>query len=194
MTDNRPASDIDDERVSQAYHALAVEESPASVDRQILDAARMTNTGPGSGRRFERWLRPVTVAATIGLSLAVILEFSETTEGPVYGVTPTEESAALPSNVFEEAGNQAAAEIERLGTGMSSSSSTSVQEPSQVSGPRVDESTRLPDDAGCEADQRATPSLWWACIEDLEQRGLTSVAEQELQALLRTYPGITRPE
>lgn len=67
-----------DPRVSRAYRDLAKETSPPELDEKILKlAAGNVPTRYGLARG---WLRPVAWAATIGLSLALVLEVSQYTE------------------------------------------------------------------------------------------------------------------
>jgi len=72
MTNDR---DNHDPGVSEAYRRLATEETPADLDERVLAmAAREARTRYGLARA---WMRPVAWAATIGLSLAFVLEMSQ---------------------------------------------------------------------------------------------------------------------
>ena len=82
--------------------------------------------------------------------------------------------------------------IRRLGE-EATTSSTETQMP-QTAMPVAEPASRLPEDARCSESQRSDTSSWWRCIEDLEQRGLTTAAEAELQALLAAHPGFSVPE
>ena len=70
-----------DTRVSEAYRALATETTPPELDETILRMA--ASNGPTRYALVRRWLRPVAWAATIGLSLAFILEISRYQDIPV---------------------------------------------------------------------------------------------------------------
>jgi hypothetical protein len=64
-----------DPRVSEAYSDLATERTPPELDRKVLSmAAAGTRSRYGLARA---WVRPVAWAATIGLSLAFVLEMSQ---------------------------------------------------------------------------------------------------------------------
>lgn len=64
----------DDRRLAAAYRDLARERTPAGLDEAVLRmAAREARTPYGLART---WTRPVAWAATIGLSLALVLELS----------------------------------------------------------------------------------------------------------------------
>ena len=181
--------DLRDPLVTETYRDVAVERTPEALDRVILDTAgRQARSSKVSPWRFAGY-RPVALVATIGLSLALVLELSRMTalDTPPLGDDPT-----VPADIFEAAGQQTAAEIERLGTGMSPSvPPASMEAPAIVtdSGPSL-----LPAEEQCSEDDRKTASLWWACIEALEQRGSTASAERELRALLQAYPAFSIPQ
>jgi hypothetical protein len=181
--------DLRDVRVTETYRDVAVERTPEALDRAILDkASRQARSSRASPWRFAGY-RPVALAATIGLSLALVLELSRMT---ALDIPALDDAPAVPANIFEAAGEQTAAEIDRLRTGM-----TPPAPPAPMEAPAVvtdTEPTLLPAEAQCSEDDRATPSQWWACIEDLEQRGLTASAERELRALLQTYPTFAIPQ
>ena len=68
-------SNHNDPRVSEAYKGLATEMTPPELDRKILAmAAGKSRSRYGVARA---WVRPVAWAATIGLSLAIVLEISQ---------------------------------------------------------------------------------------------------------------------
>lgn len=68
-------SNDNDLRVSEAYQGLATETTPPELDRKILAMA----AGKSRYGRARAWIRPVAWAATIGLSLAIVLEISQLT-------------------------------------------------------------------------------------------------------------------
>ena len=70
-----------DTRVSEAYRALATETTPPELDDTILKMA--ASNVPTRYALIRGWLRPVAWAATIGLSLAFILEISRYQDIPV---------------------------------------------------------------------------------------------------------------
>lgn len=68
-------SNDNDPRVSETYRAMATETTPPNLDERVLSMAADTRrTGFGVSRA---WFRPVAWAATIGLSLAFVLEMSQ---------------------------------------------------------------------------------------------------------------------
>jgi hypothetical protein len=67
-----------DPQVSDQYEALANEKTPAHLDRAILrEAARAVRADNRKGS-FGAWFRPVAFMAMVGLSLAIILDLSDT--------------------------------------------------------------------------------------------------------------------
>ena len=79
MRDNsRPDKDgIVDAELSAIYQATANTRSPRDSDDRILQlAARQAESAKG-GPFLTAWLRPLTFAATVGLSIALLLEVSE---------------------------------------------------------------------------------------------------------------------
>jgi hypothetical protein len=67
-----------DELVTETYSELGVEKAPEKLNQSIL---RMASHGgkqsPARGVLFAAWMKPVAWAATIGLSLAIVLELSQ---------------------------------------------------------------------------------------------------------------------
>ena len=70
MSDKR-----DNERVSKAYRDIASERPAAHLDARILQDARAAATPRYAHLRT--WTRPLAWAATIGLSLAIVLQVTE---------------------------------------------------------------------------------------------------------------------
>ncbi len=75
MTNERDKADMD-ARVSETYRELSAPRVPDHLNQRILRMA--ANQGPGMANSlFKTWIKPVTVAATIALSLAIVLELTE---------------------------------------------------------------------------------------------------------------------
>jgi hypothetical protein len=74
-------SDKNDRRVSEIYRELASEKTSRKLDDKILEMA-----GSNARTRYglvRSWIRPAAWAATIGLSLAFILEMSQYLDAPM---------------------------------------------------------------------------------------------------------------
>jgi len=75
--DTHDASEIDPQ-VSAHYQSLADEKTPPELDRAVMrQATRALQAATRSGA-FGAWVRPVAFAATVGLSLAIVVELSDT--------------------------------------------------------------------------------------------------------------------
>jgi hypothetical protein len=90
-----------DELVTETYRELGVEKAPEHLNKSIL---RMASGGRGqTGARnplFAAWMKPVAWAATIGLSLAIVLELTQVPTAavrsdPVPAAESVREEAAL---------------------------------------------------------------------------------------------------
>ncbi len=72
---DNPEIEQDDRRVSAAYQDIAVERAPDHLHQSILQQAA-TAAKPRYARSMS-WMRPMAWAATIGLSLAIVLEITQ---------------------------------------------------------------------------------------------------------------------
>lgn len=68
----------DESAVSAAYRETATERVPDNLDRAVLKEAALA-AAKGSRKRG-RWIRPLAFAATVGLSLAIVLEITGSPE------------------------------------------------------------------------------------------------------------------
>jgi len=78
MTEDRnpaAAAQETDERVTQAYRELATEHTPEHLDRAVLGKARAAARPPYS--RLRSWTRPMAWAATVMLSVAIVLQIGD---------------------------------------------------------------------------------------------------------------------
>jgi len=81
MTNERDMNDVD-ELVSATYRELADERAPEHLNRAVLRLAAAGGAKPRAGAGWiSAWMKPVAWAATIALSLAIFLEFSELPTG-----------------------------------------------------------------------------------------------------------------
>jgi hypothetical protein len=94
-------NDERDERVSETYRALGVEQAPEHLNQNILRmAANDGKRGRAGKLLLSAWMKPVAWAATIGLSLAIVLEVTQlpSTDNPAI-VAP---DAAMPASAAVE--------------------------------------------------------------------------------------------
>ena len=83
-----------DERVTEAYRELGAEKAPEHLNETILEMA--AGAGKHSGERDKplvAWMKPLAWTATIGLSLAIVLELTQVPTANVrYDAAPHAES------------------------------------------------------------------------------------------------------
>ena len=193
-------SEVDPE-LSAMYRSAADERAPAELNRRVLKEAVRAAKSNNAGAWRAAWYRPVAFAATVGLTVALVFQLTDT--DPSLPPTGHESPAGGPrvapasGSPFEETARAAEEQLRDAATRASASMTT----PSSVSGAAVEPGTDgtlaeslLPDDERCSDDERMETASWWACIQELERQGLTRAAELELQALLKTFPGFSVPE
>ncbi len=71
---NQPENRVQDSRVTETYRALADERTPNHLTEQVLKLAADVRTPYARARA---WMRPAAWAATVGLSLAIVLEMTQ---------------------------------------------------------------------------------------------------------------------
>jgi hypothetical protein len=67
-----------DDEVSAAYRAVAGESAPPHLDRQVLRQAKTAAGSRWFGKYSFSFFRPAAFVATLGLSLAIVLQISDT--------------------------------------------------------------------------------------------------------------------
>ena len=108
MTEERSNSE-NDPLVSRAYRDTATEKTPQALDDAVLREARQAVSGSAWLRypKSIHWLRPMAWAATIGLSLAIVLELtmapSPDSEMLVEPARTPQTPAAAPARELDEA-------------------------------------------------------------------------------------------
>ena len=201
-------SNHNDPRVSEAYQGLAKEGTPPELDRRILAmAAGKSRSRYGMARA---WVRPVAWAATIGLSLAIVLEISQLK----YETTPQLDADNV--EILEEAlilDDTPAREDDDNRTRRESAKRSDAPAPVQLSMPAEEQARSrsgsepaaaaavqaLSFDAAttpekkepvrhCDPDLRSSAETWYTCIEDLRAQGLFDAADSELILLLTEFP------
>jgi hypothetical protein len=75
--DKQKATDIDPQ-VSDYYASLADEKTPVDLDRAVLREATRALRADNRKGSFGAWFRPVAFMAMVGLSIAIILDLSDT--------------------------------------------------------------------------------------------------------------------
>ncbi len=161
---DRPGDGLVDPEVSALYRELATERTPERLDRAVLKAAAVRP----APKPWPRWTRPAAWAATIGLSLAIVLEqtvlnspstvFDPAASGDLTDL-PVQDRARETTPPFEQPASAAPARRESAEEKFSMPSSTSSPTPGPTPGqmPAISsESLAAPDtDMLKEAEERA---------------------------------------
>jgi hypothetical protein len=192
-------TDTDDTRIRDTYRDLAKERSRADLDRKILAmAAGEARTRYGLTRA---WIRPVAWAATIGLSLAFILEISQLNDGAVPAETPAAAPAPVKTRIKEEVRPEsvqsdaaaddtfAAKDQARPRSGGARALKATVAEPAAAT---LQETSSLEKierpEPHCDDAARRSAESWYECILRLREEGLEAEAASELEVLRDTFP------
>lgn len=219
MTEERSHSDgVRDTLVSRTYREAAVERVPDDLNQAVLRRARQH-----SRNRYSRsviWLRPMAWAATIGLCLAIVVEINNVPQPtPEQMALPaaTADTISDGKKLDEEAvqairteGGAASSDMneavvpqrietealqQRARKTVDDQGRVSLQDVPQHSKSEARELEFVPAEipATCNAQARATPETWLACIEALEEEGLDEVAGEQREQLQAAYPDFDMP-
>lgn len=204
MTTERDKEAID-ELVSQTYREHSVEQAPERLNQEILSMATDdASRGSRTNFLFAAWTKPLAWAATIGISLAVVLELSQVPGSSVDIAAPAAESireefAQQRTDVLDEARKQASQES---GQNQNASLADEVtlqdadvaiigkqNEFSKLVRP-VPAAEKTPSDAErpCDAITRESAEDWLRCIEELREAGAVDAANREYEAYFLEYP------
>jgi len=196
-----PATDEAD--ISTAYKDLATEQPAEVLDGAVLANARRAIRVERAAAWRAQWYRPVAFVATVGLSVALLLEMADIALVVAPGSRPAtvnDAATSTPIGNTERISEAAIGEVIDSRTDSPEAASPVLRSPSETAAATgstdIDSGSQLPGDpdARCSDEQRMQPSTWWHCIEDLEKRNLSMAAERELQELLQQYPGFSVPE
>ena len=210
MSNERLQNDKDP-LVSASYRELASERSPQHLDDAILRKAR-ASARPRYGR-LRLWVRPAAWAATIAISLAIVLQV---TQVPDPGVPASElqkpateeefrdetandavaEKAAAPDRRLSDAPAESAdafvpARVDALreAEDMARMQSGSVEEVAlTATGPAAAAMEQKENARYCDDEARATAETWIECIEQLEADGKQLEARAERLVFVETHP------
>jgi len=212
MTEQRSTPDIDeldDPLVSSAYRESASERAPDMLNHSVMQQAR-EQVRKGFFRPVV-WLRPMAWAATIGLSLAIVIELS----------TVPQTAFDVPVIEIPASGTQVLREIEaprRPEAGSEQPNLPEANSPADLEltpfGPRArktitDDGRVTLQDAGslhkaeaavpvaiampCAGDIRDLPESWLECIERLQNDGLVDQADSQRKQLQQAFPEFKLP-
>jgi hypothetical protein len=205
MTEERNQTDARaDALVSQAYRDLADERTPEHLDRTILRAAAKAARPRYS--RFIAWTRPLAWAATVMLSVALVLEV---TNSPSPGVVSFDETIGTfevqspepdakddgPVDSPEESVVPVSELTKKQSSDMRQKPAAIAEQEIAPQQPEARERAELLSDAAfsapvtdCSQDAVATPQAWLACIVALEDADRDDAAREQRALLAEAFP------
>ena len=205
MTEERNQTDARaDALVSQAYRDFADERTPEHLDRTILRAAAKAARPRYS--RFIAWTRPMAWAATIMLSVALVLEV---TNSPSPGVVSVDETIGTfevqspeadakddgPADSPEESVVPASELTKKQSSDMRQKAAAIAEQEIAPQQPEARERAELLSDAAfsaavtdCNQDAVATPQAWLECIVALEDADRDDAAREQRALLAEAFP------
>ena len=178
-----------DPEISIRYRALANETTPKELDKIVLRTARKAVRNSPSGWSAA-WYRPAGVVATLGLSLALFLQFNQS-QLPALPADPgARASSPAAAGVFQDAANDAAISIRESGAIADESlqlSNTGTNYSTAIAGSEISagSAARL---QHCNDEQIVLPDQWWQCIQELRKSGRPDDADVELAYLHEIFP------
>jgi len=196
MTDEGNTENVD-ELVSDLYRELPVPQTPDHLNRSILQMAAGQSSGSDKFL-FASWIKPVAWAATIALSLAIVLDLSElpkTLPGDNQPSAPAED--VLLELAVEDKGKKdsfaasAPAAARPVARKLAAERSDAGR---QRSGERVAslvsfaDKRELDSAAACDEEARKSAKDWLACIKSLRESGAIELADREYAAFLTENP------
>ena len=194
MTNERDLP-IVDESLRRQYRELAGERTPEHLNASILAQAGKAAT-PGYGR-FRAWTRPLAWAATIALSVALVLELSRTSDPATSApfetrapAAPAQSGRTEPSAGAGGTGTAPALEFEDRDMDLLRRASE-MADVTSGNNPQVGAANA--ELAGCNAPTRDDPDAWLTCILALEASGRMEAAANERRLLQAAHPDIELP-
>ena len=200
-----------DPLVSAGYRDLATERTPESLDNAVLKKAR-ANARPKYGR-LRLWVRPLAWAATVAISLAIVLQVTQvpdpappaaepwlpaTTSDDVDAIvkeSPVQEEARPAGRLDRPAAESAGALVPtsvdalREAEDMARMRSGSADEVALTAASDAPAALQKKDQPRyCDEEARATVDSWLECIEQLEADGKLAEARAERLVFEESQP------
>ena len=205
MTKERDREDMD-ALVSETYRELPAERVPDHITQTILRMAEK-NGRSKADLLFASWVKPVTLAATIALSLAIVLELSEVPVTSEPMELAPQEADRLDEGLLEElvledadlAKSEAKGKLESFAASPPAAAlpvarkrAADIPDSNQPAAKstigfamEIGESELT---AACDERARQSADSWLACIDQLRESGATLDADREYEAFLLEYP------
>jgi hypothetical protein len=198
-----------DRQVSDHFETLSDESTPGHLDQAVMREAKRAIRADNRKGSFGAWFRPVAFMAMVGLSLAIILDLTDTSipepasEPESESIPPATVQASPDQAIDAAAGNRSQAtlnEIKRqekspaeqrqVGNARSDQGRLSKLQ----SAPRLESSESLVMPTGCREEQKSAPEEWWNCIESLREAGQAEAADLEFENLSKDFPDFVPPQ
>ncbi len=183
--------DLDEKRARESYRSISAERAPPHLDNRVLKLAADEARKDARFRWFIPWLRPAAFAATVGLSLAVLLEINNE-PASTNGVIADETEVAPSARVLDDFASAAADSSSRIREIGATAAERELDGESDANLYVRPESRETP--PFCDDEQSATPDAWQRCIERLRAEGRTREADSELARYRNAYPDSPFPE
>lgn len=200
MTSERKNEDRD-RLVRDTYKALAKERAPDRLNNQVLRQA--ADAGRSRYSLTRAWTRPVAWAATIALSLAIVLDLTRLpqTRSDAIGISAPDvsmdEFVPRDMTILRDAENMARTQAGANQTPVASSradDAVRVDEGSAVTSfTAVSQKEELESDYACAEESRESAESWFECIEQLRADGLADRAAAEYEKFRRIFPDFVSP-
>jgi hypothetical protein len=117
---DQPKATEVDPQVSDHYESIAKEETPVHLDQAVLREAKRAVRADNRKGSFGAWFRPVAFVTTVGLSLAIILDLSDSgifkpVADPSFDTAPTVQAPpkSTDNGAGRNPGQAALSEIKR---------------------------------------------------------------------------------
>ena len=187
-----------DALVSATYRDSAQEKTPDKLDEAVLRMAAAAQPS-ASKSRLPLWMKPVAWAATIGLTLAIVLDVTQVSD--TNGLPASAPASAPPAAAIEEAFStkdadvvQEAEDMARMrdGPNQADELSRSRQAPAVAESAaafEVDAAKKeTTEDGSCSAASREQAESWYRCVVELRDLGQTAEADREMLLLIEKFP------
>lgn len=199
MTETQEHNKAVHDRVSRAYREVAGERAPATLNESVMRQAQAA-THRGYAHLL-LWLRPLAWAATIGLSLAVVLQLADT---PVPdsiddAIAPSATPAALAEDkaATDRAESRAGKRQELNDAARTREMLMREKEAAvpQALPARTQKFTasEAAEPVFCAGDEVASPAAWLECIRSLAEDGRDDAAARERERLAAAFPDFPLP-
>jgi hypothetical protein len=180
-----------DRQVSDHFETLSDESTPGHLDQAVMREAKRAIRADNRKGSFGAWFRPVAFMAMVGLSLAIILDLTDTSipepasEPESESIPPATVQASPDQAIDAAAGNRSQATLNEI--------KRQEKSPAQ-SAPRLESSESLVMPTGCREEQKSAPEEWWNCIESLREAGQAEAADLEFENLSKDFPDFVPPQ